>query len=1030
VQAGITVNGLPGTTTTLSASSAVYAYVGIPAGNGISPVQNLRAGGPGNVTVTFTSPAGVGELLKAGTPAGATQTAQIVPGTYYTPFDTTSGGVAFHPLLSGTTTVSVSAPGFITTTNATQSVTVSQPGISVSATTVGSGLQTSTSFFLGASNHGGVDVMLTSADPAVLLSPNATTAGASQITMAVPNGTQFVSFYIQGLEGLTQTVTSVVTVQAAGFSDGMGTMTAVQAGITVNGLPGTTTTLSASSAVYAYVGIPAGNGISPVQNLRAGGPGNVTVTFTSPAGVGELLKAGTPAGATQTAQIVPGTYYTPFDTTSGGVAFHPLTAGTTTVSVSAPGFITTTNATQSVTVSQPGISVSATTVGSGLQTSTSFFLGASSHGGVDVMLTSADPAVLLSPNATTAGASQITLAVPNGTQFVSFYIQGLEGLTQAVTSVVTVQAAGFSDGTATMTAVQAGITVNGLPGTTTTLSPSNAVYAYVGIPAGNGISPVQNLRAGGPGNVTVTFTSPAGVGELLKAGTPAGATQTAQIVPGTYYTPFDTTSGGVAFHPLLSGTTTVSVSAPGFITTTNATQSVTVSQPGISVSATTVGSGLQTSTSFFLGAPTHGGVTVTLTSSNAAMLLSPNATTAGASQISMAVPNGTQFVSFYVQGLEGQTQSVTATVTVSASGFTDGTAAITVVQAGITVNGLPGTTTTLSSSNAVYAYVGIPSGNGISPVQNLRAGGPGNVTVTFTSPAGVGELLKAGTPAGATQTAQIVPGAYYTPFDTTSGGVAFHPLTAGTTTVSVSAPGFITTTNATQSVTVSQPGISVSAATVGSGLQTSTNFFLAGSEHGGVTVTLTSSNAAMLLSPNASTAGASQISMAVPNGTQFVTFYVQGLEGQTQGITTTVTAAAPGFVNGTANITVVQSGVQLAGVPSSILASAATVDVYAYVGVPSGNGVSVQNVRFGGPGNLTVTFNTNNVGAAALVTSAQPTGAASQTAQVVPGTYYTPFSVATQGVGLDPVAAGQATISVSLPGFLSTPNASQSVTVQ
>jgi hypothetical protein len=294
----------------------------------------------------------------------------------------------------------------------------------------------------------------------------------------------------------------------------------------------------------------------------------------------------------------------------------------------------------------------------------------------------------------------------------------------------------------------------------------------------------------------------------------------------------------------------------------------------------------------------------------------------------------------------------------------------------------------------------------------------------------VGELLKAGTAAGATQTAQIVPQTYYTPFDTTSGGVAFHPLAGGTTTVSVSAPGYLTTTNATQTITVSTPGITVNAATVGSGLQTSTSFFLGGSQHGGVNVTLTSSNAAMLLSPNATTAGASSIVIPVANGLQSVGFYVQGLEGQTQGITTTVTASAPGFTNGTASITVVQSGVQLVAVPSSIPSTAATVDVYAYVGPPSGNGVSVQNVRFGGPGNLTVTFTSSNAAAAALVTAAQPTGAASQTAQIVPGTYYTPFSVGTGGVGMDPVGPGQATIMAAVPGYLATPNASQTTTVQ
>ncbi len=219
-------------------------------------------------------------------------------------------------------------------------------------------------------------------------------------------------------------------------------------------------------------------------------------------------------------------------------------------------------------------------------------------------------------------------------------------------------------------------------------------------------------------------------------------------------------------------------------------------------------------------------------------------------------------------------------------------------------------------------------------------------------------------------------------------------------------------------------------ATVGSGLQTNTSFSLGGSEHGGVSVTLTSSNAAMLLSPNATTAGASSISIPVANGTQSVSFYVQGLEGQTQGTTTTVTASAPGFTNGTASITVLQSAVQLVAVPATIASTAPTVDIYAYVGFQSGNGVSVQNLRFGGPGNLTVTFNTTNVSAAALVTTAQPTGAATQTAQIAPGTYYTPFSVGTSGVGMDPVAVGSTVISVSIPGYITTVSASQAVTVQ
>jgi hypothetical protein len=459
----------------------------------------------------------------------------------------------------------------------------------------------------------------------------------------------------------------------------------------------------------------------------------------------------------------------------------------------------------------------------------------------------------------------------------------------------------------------------------------------------------------------------------------------------------------------------------------NATGSVTVSQPTISVGAATVGSGLQTNTSFSLGAPSPAGLIITLTSDNPSILLSPNATTAGQSSITISPATGTSSIGFYVQGADAVVTTTTGTVTVSAAGYATGTATLTAVQGGIILAGLPGTTTTLSPSNAIYAYVGVPSGNSVS-IQNRRAGA-GPLTVTFSTLAnGTGELLKAATPAGTSQTAQIQVGTYYTPFDTTSGGVAFHPLLSGPTTVSVSAPGYVSQPNATGSVTVSQPTISVGAATVGSGLQTNTSFSLGAPNHGGVTVTLTSSNAQVLLSPNATTAGASQITIPVANGTQSVGFYVQGLEGVTQSATATVTVKAPGFTDGTATVTVVQSGVIIVAVPATVAATAATVDIYAYIGIPSGNSVSVQNRRPGSP--LTVTFQSSNSAAATLVTTAQPGGNATQTAQIAAGTYYTPFSVATGGVGLDPIAAGATNVSVSVPGFLQVTASTQAVTVQ
>jgi hypothetical protein len=536
------------------------------------------------------------------------------------------------------------------------------------------------------------------------------------------------------------------------------------------------------------------------------------VTFTTPAnGVGELLKAGAPAGLTQTAQIPAGLYYTPFDTTTGGVAFHPLLSGSTTVGATIPGYIATTQATRSITATQPGISVGSLTVGSGLQDNTSFTLGAPNHGNINVTLTSSNAAVLLSPNATTAGTSQITLPVADGVQTVGFYVQALEGrTTDTIRATVTVTAPGFSDGTATMTAQQAALDLQGLPTTTTTLSPSNFVYARVGTAAaGNGsLNQVQNVRAGAPGPLTVTFTTPAnGVGELLKAGAPAGLTQTAQIPAGLYYTPLDTTAGGVAFHPLAGlGATTVSATIPGYIATTQATRSITNATPNISVGSLTVGSGLQDNTSFTLGAPNHGNFTVTLTSSNAAILLAPNATSAGASQITIPVANGVQTVGFYVQGLEGLTTTVSGTVTVTATGFNNGVATQTIVQAALDLQGVPGTMAVGAPDASIYVRIGTPAaGNGsLNQVQAVRAGLPGgSVSVSLSSSnVNAATLVNSAGGTGSPQGVLILSGQSNSPTTVGAGGAAVRRVAAGTSSIAAASSGLITTGQGTRSVTV------------------------------------------------------------------------------------------------------------------------------------------------------------------------------------------------------------------------------------
>jgi hypothetical protein len=668
---------------------------------------------------------------------------------------------------------------------------------------------------------------------------------------------------------------------------------------------------------------------------------------------------------------------------------------------------------------QTTITLGARTVGAGLQEGTTFSLGVGNHGGTTVTLTSSDSTrLLVAPDATTPGLRTISMDVPDGTSTVSFFTQGVEGASG--TASVTAAAPSFNQGSATMTVVQPGVILASLSATTTTLSPDNPFYAYIGTPSGSSVN-AQNIRAGGS-PVTVTFAIDSLSVGILKTTATQGDTVTATIVPGLYYTPTNVAAGGVAFDPIGSGTATVSARATGFLTQPLATQQVTVSAPTTSIGARTVGAGLQEGSVFSLGAGSHGGVTVTLTSSDSSrVLLSPAADSVGRGSLAINVPNGTTSVGFYVHGVEGMTG--TASVMLNAPGFTQSSATMTVVQPGIILASLSTSTTTLSPDNPFYAYIGTPSGSSVN-AQNIRAGGS-PITVTFAvDNLGIG-VLETAVVQDDTVTATIVPGLYYTPTSVATGGVAFDPVGVGTATVTARATGFIAQPAATQQVTVAAPGISVGARTVGAGLQESDVFSLGAGSHGGVTVTLTSSDSTILvLAANDTTPGTRTISVNVPNNTTSLGFYVQGVEGTTG--SATITVSAPGFLDGSSTTTVVQPGLIIASLATSFAASAADEHFYAYVGVPIGASVNAQNVRPGSAG-ITVTATSTNIAAARIATS---TGAgASRTAVIPVGFYYTPASFATGGFVLDPVAAGQATVSVSAPGHIVQPNGTVVVTI-
>jgi hypothetical protein len=926
-----------------------------------------------------------------------------------------------------TSSLAVSAPDI---TGAQINVTVNPvPGFTLTAITTGAGLQRSISGFLGASNHGGTTVTLTSSNPeVVLLAPSATTPGAASIQIPILSGSTSFTYWVQGLEGVDGEVT--VTASSPGFSTQEVVHTVVAPSMDVLFLPAATTTLSGQTPFQARAGLSnAGQtGMSLELQARAGGPGVPVVVRSTELEVGRLVTSDV-SGDSVLVVIPAGGSRSPGTVGAGGVAFDPQGPGTTTVSLSSPGWVPVTTSSLAVTVAQPQITVNSTTTGSGLQRAVSGSLGAAAHGGVTLTLTSSDPEILLvSPNASTAGAPSFDLSVPDGTANFTFWVQGVEGATGEVP--VLGSAPGFSALEGVQTVVTGALDIIFLTTTTTTLAADDPFVVRLGLPNGQltGLSLELGLRAGGPGALVSVTSSEAEVGRLatLEA---AGDSVTTTIAPGLARSPGTVAAGGVAFDAQGPGTTTVRASIPGFITTDPAgSPQVTVTASQISLTTTTTGAGLQRSVSGNLGTTAHGGVTVTLTSGDPeVLLLSPNGSTEGAPSLQLSIPDGTSTFTYWVQGVEGTTGQVS--VTGSAPGFVDGVIAHSVVTAALDIIFLGTSPTTLSPDDPFQVRLGLPNGQNTTMVLELqlRAGGPGaTATITSSNPS-VGRLVTTAVTGGAV-TVPIAPAAARSPGTVATGGVAFDPLTAGSTVVEATIPGFLTLPTGRPLVNVSAPGITMNSVETGSGMQRITSGSLGGSDHGGVTVTLTSSNPEVLvLSPDATTAGAASIEIFVPDGTVGFTFLVHGLEDVTG--SPTVTASASGFTDQQTAFSVVQGAFDIIFLATSQTAGGADDPFEVRLGLANAQASGLiweLAARFGGPG-FTAEVANSSAEVATLVTT-EGTG---QTVPVTvaPGQSRSPTTVGAGGVALRPLAPGSTTVTGTIPGLIRPLSGSVTVTV-
>lgn len=641
-------------------------------------------------------------------------------------------------------------------------------------------------------------VTLTSSDASKLLLSTDTsglTAGSASITAPIHalSNAIFPGFFIQAL---ASSGTAQITVTAPNYTPAVANISFNPTGFTITG-PNSTDTFSTSvgagdSGLTLSISNldTAGNIVvtNPPARLRAGISVTVPVNSSTPA-------TGTITGGPAT--IAAG------NTSYMGLAFHPVAAGTSTLTMGTPslsGFAIPATETQiTATVTQQAITMNPVNLGYNMQATGTAHLGAAAPGGgLQVTITSGDAAkVLLSTDATgqTVGSSSIILSVPAGqTSIPTFMIQSLSA---SGTVTLTASAPGYQSGTASVALTPSAFVIDGgkgigQPFTSTPNSAVTIAVTLMRLDPSNAPVSAGPLRAGfSASEVDVTVgSSDENVGLVFGGG--------------VFHTNDITDTANTVFFPQTLGQTTLSVSQPpGFgVPSSGATLAATVTSPTITVntSVNRVGQNLQIGTFGSLNTPAgDNGLTVTFTSNNANVLVSSDPAAAGSSSTSVFVPagkglNGIGFPTVYVQALAGATGTATITASTSDGSFASGNKTVTVAPSAFVISSPNGL-------GADFATIHSTAGNPTNPT-----------TLSVMSYALNGSLAETMEPVRGGLSVSVAVSSSSTPIGTinnspvlftggVSGGqVSFQPgTTVGVATITVAQPsGF--STNAASSL--------------------------------------------------------------------------------------------------------------------------------------------------------------------------------------------------------------------------------------
>jgi trimeric autotransporter adhesin len=882
------------------------ATVTIPAGQKTATVaiNGLKAGGP--VTITANAP--------NTTIANATAQVSVVAQTI------TIAPVAVN--LGGTATLNVSvspAPSSPLTVNLvsndTSKVTVNPASITIAAgSTSGTATVTGvspatpattvTGSVTGGSYTSGSGTVTVNATLTLSLASTVNVAASTPLTITLSGNAPAGGLLVNLASGDSTTASlaqSSVTI-SAGAKTATVNVTGVKAGgpVTLTASAPNTTIANATASITVQQGPPPSVIVVPNVTVGQGQsvPLNVTVT-TAPSQNLTINLVSSSANATVTpstitipaGQLVPSTPPTVYGVSA-------LVGTPITITGSAGGYTAGT-----------GTVVVSLLVGKSLQMDATLTLPVTApSGGLTVNVTSSDSTkVLVATSPTRVGLAQNTFFMSGGSNVLSgVYLQGVGNGTVG-TVTISISTTGYS-GQASVTLTPSGFVIagpTGVPASNASFDTNVGVTSTLTVIAGrldsngNYAESQQVSAAAGTISVGVTSDAPA-IGAVVTS-------------PVTFTAPFN--SATTTFTGIGVGNANVTAVTPdGFTKPASGYDVVTakVGPPGMAFvpASFTVGKNLEVPGQIQLKGTITSPLTITISSDNPNVKISSAANTAGISAgatTQVLCPFGKcQSIStvFYVQA---SAETGTANLTASAPGFTQTVALVTMSKSGFIIGspaGLGSDFYQLSTSPTTITVFPTRLDASLTPIetQALAGGLTATVAVSSSDP-GAGTIASS-------------PLTFATAADgSSSANFSFVPATTPTsaqTTLSVNTPsGYSTPTSLTSLKANVVATCGVTQDVVGNKLQMQGTVTLSGpAPAGGTTVTLTSSNAQLLLlavNPVSASDWKSSIQVTVPAGLTQAPYYIQGLASSG---TVTYTASCR---NSAASMTLAPSGVVVAG---------------------------------------------------------------------------------------------------------------------